>query len=207
MANHSFQRTRRSAPLNLGQGRGRGESPVPRLEVTGSWPDVSPASRSARASVGYATASWALTFALLHVAWAAGWYVLLPKEEAVRAFSQRWFWAYDVVVAGACGLAMLVALALVQPWGQRVPRWLLGGLAWSGTALLVLRGGGGALQAAYLVATGRFSLGPMHLYEFWFCLGAVLFSVTLWQSRRASRASCDTPPPNNRSQRTAFRRR
>ena len=143
-----------------------------------------PIHRSSKAW-GYAAALWALIFTLLHVVWWSGWYVLLPQEEARWAFSRRWFRVYDLVVAGACLLAVFVALALVQPWGRRVPRLLLSFLAWAGTALLVLRGGGTVLQTAYLVVTRRYAFQPMHLYEIWFWLGAVLFSMTLLRFYRA----------------------
>ena len=136
---------------------------------------------------GYGAALWALIFAALHVVWATGWYVGLDQELSQKAFQQRWFLVYDLVVAGLCALAVAVALALVQPWGRRLPRWLVGLLAWSGTGLLVLRGGGGALQTAYVAATGRDVLEPMRFWEGWFCLGAVLFSLSAWKFSRASR--------------------
>jgi len=130
---------------------------------------------------------WALIFAFLHVVWAAGWYLALPKAEAQWAFSRRWFWIYDIVVAGACVLAVLVSLALVQQWGRRIPRRLVSLLAWSGTGLLVLRSAGAIAQTAYLVVTGRYVAQPMHLYEPWFLLGAVLFAVTVWRFGRPAR--------------------
>ncbi len=98
---------------------------------------------------GYAAATWALIFALLHVVWAMGWHIGLDPELARQAFQQRWFLIYDVVVAALCALAVWVALALVRPWGSRLPRSLVGGLAWSGTAVLILRGGAGAAQTVY----------------------------------------------------------
>ena len=45
-----------------------------------------------------------------------------------------------------CVLGVLVALALVQPWGRRVPRRLITFCAWSGTGLLVLRAGASVIQ-------------------------------------------------------------
>ena len=133
---------------------------------------------------GYAAALWALIFTFLHIAWWAGWYVLLPHEEARWSLSRPWFRVYDLVVAGACLLAVFVAMALVQSWGRRVPRSLLSSLAWAGTVLLVVRGLGSIVQTAYLVITRRYVFQPMHLYEIWFWLGAVLFSMTLLQARR-----------------------
>jgi len=81
-----------------------------------------------------------------------------------------------------------VALALVQPWGTRLPRLLVGGLAWCATVLLVLRGGAGAAQTAYVAATGRNILVVYRLWEVWFCVGALLFGLTTWRYWRESRA-------------------
>lgn len=134
---------------------------------------------------GYAAALWALILSFLHVVWAAGWYVLLSKEEARSSFSRPWFRVYDVVVAGACLLAVFVALGLVQSWGRRLPRLPVISLAWAATVLLVLRGGGSILQIAAVVIEGRYVFQPMDLYEIWFWLGAVLFSITLFQTHRA----------------------
>jgi hypothetical protein len=139
--------------------------------------------------VGYAAALWSAIFAILHFVWATGWYVGLRKEEAEWAFSRRWFWIYDIVVAGTCTLGVVVALALVEPWGRRVPRWPLIALAWIGTGLLWLRGGGAVLQTAYLLITREYAPDPMHLYSLWFCLGAVLFTVAL---RRFGRITSST---------------
>lgn len=80
-----------------------------------------------------------------------------------------------------------VALALVRPWGTRLPRPLLAGLAWCGTVVLVLRGGAGALQTGYLLAAGRHVQAVSWIWEVWFCVGAVLFVVSTWRFSRASR--------------------
>ena len=132
----------------------------------------------------YAAAIWALIFAVLRVVWASGWYVGRHQELARRAFEKSWFLIYDLVVAGVCVLA--VALALVQPWGRRLPRRLIAAFAWSGTVLLVLRGSAGAAQTAHFAATGKRVLFVFVIWEVWFCLGAVLFSLALWRFRRAS---------------------
>jgi len=137
---------------------------------------------------GYAAATWALIFALLHVVWAMGWHIGLDPELARQAFQQRWFLIYDVVVAALCALAVWVALALVRPWGSRLPRSLVGGLAWSGTVVLILRGGAGAAQAVYVAATGRSVMEVYRLWEAWFCLGALLFGISTWQYWRRSRS-------------------
>jgi hypothetical protein len=131
--------------------------------------------------VGYAAALWALIFAAFHIVWATGWYIGLEEEPASTAFAKRWVLVYDLVVAGMCVVAVPVALALVQPWGRRLPRSLIGALAWTGTGLLVVRAGGSLVQLLYMVATGTFVPRPRDLWEVWFYLGAVLFSISTWR--------------------------
>lgn len=144
--------------------------------VSDSWLHVGP-------WVAYAAALWALVFAVFHIVWAAGWYPLLDAEQARLAFATPWKWAYDVVVAAMCVIAVPVALAPVMSWGQHAPRRLIYTLAWIGSALLVLRSAASLLQAGYLVATGRFRFAAMGIWEPWFYLGAVLFSLSTWRSR------------------------
>jgi hypothetical protein len=153
---------------------------------------------TARASwTAYAAAAWALIFAVLHVVWASGWYVGLNQELARGAFQQRWFLIYDIVVAGLCAVAAWVALALVRPWGMRLPRLLVGGLAWCGSAVLVLRAGAGATQTLYVAVTGRNVLGVDRLWEVWFCLGAFLFGLSTWRYWRTSQGR--RPPAGRRN--------
>ena len=134
--------------------------------------------------VAYAAALWAMVFATFHIVWAAGWYPLLDAEQARVAFATPWKWAYDVVVAAVCLIAVPVALAPVMSWGQHVPRRLIYTLAWIGSALLVLRSVASLVQTAYLVVSGRFSFAVMGVWEPWFYLGAILFTLSTWRSRR-----------------------
>ena len=135
-----------------------------------------------------AAALWALIFALLHVVWACGWYVGLDPVLSRQAFQQRWFLAYDLVVAALCALAAWVALGLVRPRGGRRPRGQLMVLAWSATGILALRGAAGAVQTLHQAALGRDVLEIYRLWEAWFCLGAVLFGVSTWRFWRATGA-------------------
>lgn len=140
-----------------------------------------------RSWFGYGAALWALIFAALHVAWAMGWYVGLDHESARQAFQRRWFLMYDLVVAGLCVLAFAVALALVQQWGQRLPYSLMGILAWGGTALLALRGAAGVAQDLYLAAFRRNLPAASAFWDLWFCLGAMLFGISVWHFWRVRR--------------------
>lgn len=132
----------------------------------------------------YAAALWAFIFAVFHVIWAAGRYVGLDADQARVAFAVPWKYAYNLVVAAMCIIAVVVALAWVRPWGHRAPRGLRRVLAWTGTGLLVLRCGASLVQTVYLLAIGRFSLAAMGIWEPWFLLGAILFVSGTWRHER-----------------------
>ena len=146
---------------------------------------MSTTSRSDGSWTAYAAAVWAGIFAAFHLIWATGWYVGLEQEPARTAFAKRWFLVYDLVVAGVCMFAVPVALALVMPWGRRLPRRLVGFFAWTGTTLLLLRSGS-LIQAGYEIATGQFTLRAMGIWEPWFYLGAALFTISTLRFWRAS---------------------
>jgi hypothetical protein len=137
-------------------------------------------SRSRFSWAAYAAALWALIFAVFHVIWATGWYVGLNPETARIAFAQTPFFVYDLLVAGICAFAVPVALALAMPWGRRLPRGLVGLFAWTGTGLLVLRSVASVIQAVYLIVTRQFPVEIRGLWELWFYLGAILFSLATW---------------------------
>ncbi|MCE6995123.1 DUF3995 domain-containing protein [Saccharothrix sp. S26] len=88
----------------------------------------------------------------------------------------------------------VLGLALVQPWGRRVPRWLLLTASWGATVVLVLYGGV-LVVAQSLIAVGvvprASSFDPVafywHLFVWdpWFLLWGVLLGVaTLRFARR-----------------------
>jgi hypothetical protein len=93
-------------------------------------------------------------------------------------------WAFDVLVAVMCVIAVPVALAPVKAWGQHLPRRPVYILAHVGTALLVLRSTASLVQTGYLISVGRFHLSVMGVWEWWFHLGTVLFSLSTWRLRR-----------------------
>jgi hypothetical protein len=76
------------------------------------------------------------------------------------------------------------------------------GLGCVGTAVLALRAGDGFLQTLYLVAAQRYVFELMHLYDFWFCTGAVLFAVSTWRFWRDLSSKAARAAPNMRVQRT-----
>jgi hypothetical protein len=147
---------------------------------------VNPARQPIGTWVAYAAALWAAVFAVFHIIWAAGWYPLLDAEGARIAFSNPWKWTFDVVVAVMCVIAVPVALAPVMTWGQRVPQGFIYKLAWTGSALLLLRLAAALVQTAYLIAVGRFRFAIIGIWDWWFVLGAILFSLSTWRSKRAA---------------------
>ena len=135
---------------------------------------------------GYGAAVWSFVFAIFHTIWAMGWYVGLNPESASIAFAKTSFLIYDIVVAVICAFAVLVALALVMPWGRRLPRWLVGFFAWTGTGLLAVRSVASVVHGVYFIVTGQFPLEIRGVWELWFYLGAILFAVSTWRFWRAS---------------------
>jgi hypothetical protein len=132
--------------------------------------------------LAYGAALWALVFAIFHIIWAAGWYPLLDAEQARMAFATPWKWAFDVVVAAMCVIAVPLALTPVTPWGRHVPIRLVFSLLWIGSSLLLLRSIASLIQAGYHVIDGRFV--GFGIWEPWFYLGAILFTLSALQSKR-----------------------
>jgi hypothetical protein len=108
----------------------------------------------------------------------------LNAERRPAPLATPWKWTFNVVVAAMCVIAVPVALALVMPWGQRGLRRLTYTLAWIGSALLVLRSAASLIQAGYFVATDRFRFADMEIWEPWFYVGAILFTLSTWRSRQ-----------------------
>ena len=53
-------------------------------------------------------------------------------------------WGFDAIMAVIWAVGIALPPALAQPWGRRVPRWMLLSAAWTGCALLGARGIAGA---------------------------------------------------------------
>lgn len=109
---------------------------------------------------GYAAAAWMLVFATLSFYWAlggtAGLNTVSPALQEITR--QPWFvtvlWLTGILKIGV-GL-----LALVRPWGRRIPRWLLLIAAWGTGALLLVHGGDFVIQSA-LTKTGLISFSDL----------------------------------------------
>jgi hypothetical protein len=134
----------------------------------------------------------ALLSALPSFYWAAGGTIGLATvggaiEELARARDP----------AGvALGAGAVLALALVRPWGGRVPRRLLGGVAWAASVVLTLYGGllvgVGALVLAGVIGPA----GPVDrtalrwhvfLWDLWFLVWGLLLGVAAWHYGGQSR--------------------
>jgi hypothetical protein len=142
---------------------------------------------------GFAAAAVAFAFAAVSLYWALGGRALLDTlggeiERRARAGD-------DVLLAAnAVGVVLkllggVLALALVQPWGERLPRRPLLVVAWAGAAVLSAYG---VLQTVsiILVALDRLELDEpldtralrwrMFLWEPWFLVWGVLLGSAAW---------------------------
>lgn len=86
---------------------------------------------------GVAGCVWAIAYIPIHLYWAAtasSWpFGELPEWLTPEEW-RRANWGASVVI----GAASLVCLALARPWGRRLPRPLLGGVAWAGAVFALL---------------------------------------------------------------------
>lgn len=147
----------------------------------------------------HAAAVWAFAFAALSFYWAAGGTVgLAAVGGTIEAVLPSHAWLVSVVwlTALAKTVGGLLALSLVRPWGDRIPRTArlvasaAAGVLLSVYALVNLAAR--ALQAAGVIATPasmHSAAGWWHLllWDPWFLAGGVLFLVAAWQFRVSSR--------------------
>lgn len=92
-------------------------------EGSGEMSGMTPGTRRWPERASYAACGWALVFAAVHLYWALGGTVGLPKGFAVAmnpALS-----AIDILAVPLCLVGTALALALVRPWGRLFPRRLL----------------------------------------------------------------------------------
>jgi uncharacterized ion transporter superfamily protein YfcC len=134
-----------------------------------------------------------LLITAVHVYWATGGTVGLPPDVTVSM--NRMLFVIDIVAIPLSVGGALLALALVRPLGQRerVPRRLLLAAGWSVCALMVLHAAptlieGGLMTVGILTTNltphDRFSL---FVYEPWWLLGGLLFSIAAWHYTQQSR--------------------
>jgi len=155
---------------------------------------------------GYAAAAVAFSFAAVTFYWSAGG---MAGVSTLGGRFEEWAVARDPMIVtllwftGVLKVAGgMLALALVQPWGRRLPRrWLLLA-AWSGAVLLTVYG---VLQvtSVALVAFGVVTPCPppdatvlwwrLLLWEPWFLLWGVLLGRTAWSARKRSQGYPSEP--------------
>lgn len=104
-----------------------------------------------------------------------------------------------------CAFGAAIALALIQPWGRFIPRWLLLLLAWLGGAIMIVHELYGGLMQV-LAVTGVLTWQQQHIligapsnqapltvqqviqsnliWGTWFLLGGILFCILAWLARR-----------------------
>lgn len=148
---------------------------------------------------GYATFVVGMLYALWSAYWAAGGSAGLDElggklAELARQRDPmliRVVWVTVVLkIVGAT-----LGLALVQPWGRRLPRWLLLSGSWGATAVLVLYG---ALLVAVQLVVLLGGLQPdapvdrkpfywhLFLWDPWFLLWGLLLGAATWAFVRPS---------------------
>lgn len=120
----------------LHPGDSSGQSPVP-----------TPVRRARPRRLASAAFGWVVLFAAFHVYWGFGGHfgfgdasVTVPEPTSAVA------WVFSVVVDVMFVVGAVVPLALLMPWGARIPRWMLTACCWIGGALLTLRGFSGLLD-------------------------------------------------------------
>ncbi|HLK02543.1 MAG TPA: DUF3995 domain-containing protein [Streptosporangiaceae bacterium] len=162
----------------------------------------------------YAAAIAAFAYALMSLYWALGGHALVSTIGGyAEQFAGRGG-AVPVLLALAATLAKtaggLLALALVRPWGEMVPRgWLLGGSA-GASALLVVYGGLNVLLGVLVLLgvihpTGSVDRTALRwhvgVWDLWFLVWGILLALAVadyWR-RTAPRARPDRPADQARS--------
>jgi Protein of unknown function (DUF3995) len=127
--------------------------PRPALAAAANAPFVaSHAAVSGRAGATARAATWAfawtLAFAAIHGYWYLGGRIGFgdQADPLPGAPSSLGDWLFSVAVVAMFAAGLLVPVALVRPWGRRLPRRLLVWAMWAGCAVLALRGGSGLID-------------------------------------------------------------
>ncbi|WTW91966.1 hypothetical protein OG216_00540 [Streptomycetaceae bacterium NBC_01309] len=81
-------------------------------------------------------AALALTpYLVIKVVWVTG--SLIGVAPIGSGFNRAGWIALNTVTIGMAGIGIALALALVRPWGMRIPGWLVAFCAWTGAGFLV----------------------------------------------------------------------
>lgn len=141
--------------------------------------------------VAYGACGWAFLFAALSFYWAlggtAGVDTVSPQIAQLARAHVPWLIVLLWITALIKVFSGFVALALIQPWGRMVPRWILLILAWGAGTLLFVHGGL-FFVVGVLALSGAISVGTsatvLHWYTFlwgpYWLLGGILFLIAAW---------------------------
>ncbi|MFI9156508.1 DUF3995 domain-containing protein [Kitasatospora aureofaciens] len=133
-------------------------------------------------AAAYAAATWSAAFSLVHLYWLLGGRTGLPDGLSVTGNTP--LLVIDVLAVPGCAVAAVLALAVVRPWGGRLPGRLLGFALRGIAAVLLVHSvssvpdwlalATGARTTADFDAMGRFAT---LLYEPFFMTGGLLFGL------------------------------
>jgi hypothetical protein len=105
----------------------------------------------------YAAFTWVMVFLAWHVVWALTG-LKSPSPSDHQGPSRVLLQVFMVVIIVMVIVGTLLPLALAQPWGRRIPRWMLLSAAWVGCVLLSARGlagiGDGLVRVTGLLPKG-----------------------------------------------------
>ncbi len=149
---------------------------------------------------GYLACVWGLAFAAISFYWGSGGTL---GFDTIGGSIESMGRAHDPIILAAVWvtgfvkvLGAVLALALVRPWGMRLPRSPLAVLGWGAAVVLTTYGGVLVITEA-LVASGLLSLAepvtwkPLlwHLYvwDMSFLIWGLLFGLAAWQFTRTIR--------------------
>lgn len=140
----------------------------------------------------YSACAWSFIFAAASFYWAAGGTAGAGTiSETITELAQSaWFaavlWGTGLLKA----LVGILALALVRPWGNKLPRWMLLAGTW-GTGILFTFYAGANLSVRGLMQAGIISTPEsmlseaarwhLLLWDPWWLLGGILYIVAAWK--------------------------
>jgi hypothetical protein len=94
---------------------------------------------------GYAAFAWVVVF----IAWHGVWYLtglVFPTSSHFHGSARVVYTVASILTDLMWVMGCMLPLALVQPWGRRIPRWMRLSAAWTATGVLAARGLSGILD-------------------------------------------------------------
>lgn len=86
-------------------------------------------------AAAYGIVAALVPYLVIKVSWVVG--SLLGLLPVGRGFSLGGWLVLNTVTIGMAAAGITLGLALVRPWGMRIPGWLVGFFAWVGSGFLV----------------------------------------------------------------------